>query len=408
MDKKKILIIGGGASGMMAAIFAAESGAFVNLAERNNRLGKKVLVTGNGRCNLTNLNISHESYHGNNPLFTNNVFGQFNIEDTISFFNTLGLVTKVEEKGRVFPMSDQASSVVDLLTHKIKDLGVKVLYETKVENLERDNDGFKALLNGKEHSFDKVIIATGGKAVPALGSDGFGYELAQNLGHTITPVWPSLVQLKLKGDFFEEIKGVKIDGMASFLVDGKVIKKETGEILFTHYGVSGPAILKLSREVKKQILNGKKAKLRISLFNNFTEDTLDKFLEERFRLLNKKLLKTSFLGFMQKRLIIPLLKEANVNEDKKCAEVKTKERKRLVNIVLGWEFEVIDTNSFKNAQVTAGGVDTEEINSKTLESKKVPGLYFCGEILDIDGDSGGFNLQFAWSTGAIAGENSAN
>lgn len=394
---------------MMAAISALESGASVTISEKEKRLGKKVLVTGNGRCNLTNMNITSENYHGSNPLFTNNVFAQFDNRKTINCFNKLGVVTKVEERGRVFPMSDQASSVVDILTHRLKDLGAKIMYETKVENIQKIDGGFKVRFsNQAEETFDKVVIAAGGKAMPALGSDGSGYTLAESLGHTVTPTWPSLVQLRLRGDFFEDIKGVKIDGSATLLSDENVVTQEPGEILFTHYGVSGPAILKLSRRAKEHILNGESVTLRLTLLNGFDEGKLDRFLTDRFNMLNKKALKTSFLGFLQKRLIPHVLKSAGIeNIDKRCAEVSANERKRIVQTILAWDFEVIDTNSFKEAQVTAGGVKTDEVYPKTLESKIVPGLYFCGEVLDIDGNSGGYNLQFAWSSGRVAGQNAA-
>lgn len=406
---KNILVVGGGASGMMAAISALENGACVTIVEKENRLGKKVLVTGNGRCNLTNINISSDNYHGANPLFTNNIFAQFDNKQTIEFFNKLGVVTKVEERGRLFPMSDQASSVVDILTHRLKDLGVKLKYETKVESIVKSGDEFQITYSdGKKELFNKIIIAAGGKAMPSLGSNGSGYTLAESLGHTVTPTWPSLVQLRLKGDFFEEIKGVKIDGSASLIVNNQVVATESGEILFTHYGVSGPAILKLSRKAKELIMAGDKVTLRLTLLNNFDEEKLDKFLADRFNMLNKKALKTSFLGFMQKRLIPHVLKSAGIeNIDKKCAEVSANERKKITQTILTWDFEVIDTNSFKDAQVTAGGVSTDEVDPKTLESKIVPGLYFCGEVLDIDGDSGGYNLQFAWSSGQVAGKNAA-
>lgn len=394
---------------MMAAISALENGALVTIAEKENRLGKKVLVTGNGRCNLTNVNITAENYHGANPLLTNNIFAQFDNKQTIDFFNKLGVVTKVEERGRVFPMSDQASSVVDILTHRLKDLGGKIIYEIKVEDIKKIDDEFRVKFsNDTEATFNKVVIAAGGKAMPALGSDGSGYTLAESLGHPVTPTWPSLVQLRLKEDFFNEIKGVKIDGSAALLTNGKIVAKESGEILFTHYGVSGPAILKLSRKAKEHIVAGEEVTLRLTLLNGFNEEQLDRFLADRFNMLNKKALKTSFLGFLQKRLIPEVLKAAGIeNADKKCAEVSANERKNIVRTLLSWDLPVIDTNSFKDAQVTAGGVNTNEIDAKTLESKIVPGLYFCGEVLDIDGDSGGYNLQFAWSSGRVAGENAA-
>lgn len=394
---------------MMAAISALEYGASVAIVEKESRLGKKVLVTGNGRCNLTNMSISSDNYHGHNPLFTNNIFAQLDNNQSIEFFNNLGVVTKVEERGRVFPMSDQASSVVDILTHRLKDLGATLRYETRVESIKKNEDKFLVTYdNTTSETFDKVIIAAGGKAMPSLGSDGSGYTLAESFGHTTTPTWPSLVQLRLKGDFFEEIKGVKIDGSASLVVNNQVAETESGEILFTHYGVSGPAILKLSRRVKEHILNGEKVTLRLTLLSGFDENKLDTFLADRFTMLNKKALKTSFLGFMQKRLIPQLLKSAEIkNIDKKCAEVSASERKKIVATIMAWDFEVIDTNSFKDAQVTAGGVSTDEVDPKTLESKIVSGLYFCGEVLDIDGDSGGYNLQFAWSSGRVAGKSAS-
>ncbi|SDK93352.1 BaiN/RdsA family NAD(P)/FAD-dependent oxidoreductase [Natronincola ferrireducens] len=403
----KVLIIGGGASGLIAAIAAARNGAKVTILEKMDRVGKKLLATGNGRCNLTNINMDLRFFHGKNVKFAQGILRAFDVEQTLTLFEYLGIAYKVEEGGKVFPMSDQASSVLDVLRYQLEELKIEECCNAEVVRIIRDKEGFRIVLkDGKSVGGDKVIIATGGKAGPQFGSDGEGYKLLEELGHSVIEPIPALVQLKLKASFLKALKGVKFIGEASIMMEEKALRTEAGEILFTDYGISGPPILQLSRRASTALTNEKtKIHIRLNMFPHLTEKELMELLEIRLGYQPQKPLDFSFIGLLNKRLIPVVLKEAGVKElQKKCGEVSQKELKNIIKILRQWEIEVVGTQSWKNAQTTAGGVNVEDINGKTLESKLIPGLYLAGEVIDIDGDCGGFNLQWAWSSGYIAGE----
>lgn len=403
----KVVIVGGGAAGMMAAISAKNHGADVTLIERNNRVGKKILATGNGRCNYTNVNLTIENYHGNNPKFAYSCLSQFGVEKTLEFFERLGITPTIEDDGRVFPLSLQSSSVLDVLRFELEELGIELLTDAFVTDI-RKNKKFKLMLeDGRQIYGDRVIIATGGKAAPNTGSDGNGYKLAERLGHSIVDIFPGLVQLKLEGDIFKQVSGVKLPGVAGLYLEDRLIKQDRGDILFTNYGISGPPILQLSRTALKYLKDGKDIELKVSIIHDRTEGELYDYLVFRFGFMAKKTIERGLIGLINKRLILPILKEVKIDKNKKIAHLSKDEVGRLAKILTDWRFKITGSKSFKDAQVTAGGVDTDEINSSTMESKLVKGLYFAGEIVDIDGDCGGFNLQWAWSSGYIAGENSA-
>lgn len=403
----KVVIVGGGAAGMMAAISAKNHGADVTLIERNNRVGKKILATGNGRCNYTNVNLTIENYHGNNPKFAYSCLSQFGVEKTLEFFERLGITPTIEDDGRVFPLSLQSSSVLDVLRFELEELGIELLTDAFVTDV-RKNKKFKLMLeDGRQIYGDRVIIATGGKAAPNTGSDGNGYKLAERLGHSIVDIFPGLVQLKLEGDIFKQVSGVKFPGVAGLYLEDRLIKQDRGDILFTNYGISGPPILQLSRTALKYLKDGKDIELKVSIIHDRTEGELYDYLVFRFGFMAKKTIERGLIGLINKRLILPILKEVKIDKNKKIAHLNKDEVGRLAKILTDWRFKITGSKSFKDAQVTAGGVDTDEINSSTMESKLVKGLYFAGEIVDIDGDCGGFNLQWAWSSGYIAGENSA-
>ncbi len=403
----KVVIVGGGAAGMMAAISAKNHGADVTLIERNNRVGKKILATGNGRCNYTNVNLTIENYHGNNPKFAYSCLSQFGVEKTLEFFERLGITPTIEDDGRVFPLSLQSSSVLDVLRFELEELGIELLTDAFVTDI-RKNKKFKLMLeDGRQIYGDRVIIATGGKAAPNTGSDGNGYKLAERLGHSIVDIFPGLVQLKLEGDIFKQVSGVKFPGVAGLYLEDRLIKQDRGDILFTNYGISGPPILQLSRTALKYLKDGKDIELKVSIIHDRTEGELYDYLVFRFGFMAKKTIERGLIGLINKRLILPILKEVKIDKNKKIAHLSKDEVGRLAKILTDWRFKITGSKSFKDAQVTAGGVDTDEINSSTMESKLVKGLYFAGEIVDIDGDCGGFNLQWAWSSGYIAGENSA-
>ena len=407
--KKQVIVVGGGAAGIMAAITARRLGAEVTILERNPRIGKKILATGNGRCNFTNINTDITYYHGKNPKFAYSALTSFTAEDTINFFNKLGIQHKVENLGKVFPMSDQASSIIDVLLYELNELGVNIVCDAYVENIIKKNDKFKVILkSGEVYSGDRVILTTGGKAMPSSGSDGNGYDLALKLGHTVTEIFPALVQLMLEGSFFNRIDGVKFVGTAEIILNNKSVVKDRGDILFASYGVSGPPIFQISRKAGELLNEGKEVYLKINILDVFSREELQKLINKRFQVGSKKPVDFSLVGLINKRLIPVVLAEAGMDDIKRpVSHLSAGERERIIDILNDWRFKVRGTKSWQSAQVTAGGVSTHEIHQHTMESKLVKGLFFAGEIIDIDGQCGGFNLQWAWSSGYVAGQSAA-
>jgi predicted Rossmann fold flavoprotein len=407
--KNHVVIVGGGAAGIMAAITARRLGARVTVLERNPRIGKKILATGNGRCNYTNIEADISCYRGTNPDFARTALFSFTVEDTIRFFEKLGIEPKVEDGGKVFPMSEQASSFLDVFLYELKELAVNVVCDAYVKGIVKQKNGFQLELdNGELYRGDRVIIATGGKAMPSSGSDGSGYDLAKALGHRVTGVFPALVQLKLEGPFFKRIEGVKLVGTAEIIHQNQSLAKDRGDILFANYGVSGPPILQISRQAGELLQQGKEAILKISVIDSMSKEELLQKLQKRFRVGAKKPVDFSLVGFINKRLIPVVLMEAGINDLKRPAgSLSVQEQERIGDILTDWRFKIRGTKSWPSAQVTAGGIDTGEIDENTMESKLVKGVYFAGEIIDIDGLCGGFNLQWAWSSGYLAGQSAA-
>lgn len=407
MESKKVIVIGGGAAGMLAAITARRQGAEVTTLERNPRVGKKILATGNGRCNFTNINADINYYHGNNPKFIFSPLAKFDVYSTIGFFEDLGIAHKVEDLGKVFPMSDQASSILDVLLYELEELGVKILCNSYVKAISGQEGRFTIDLDdGSTIYGDRIIIAAGGKAMPSSGSDGNGYTLAKGLGHSIVDIFPGLVQIMLEGSFFNQIQGVKFVGTAEILDGNKTLAQDRGDILFANYGLSGPPILQISRKAGEILQEGRYPILKISILDAMTKEEVSTLLEDRFKKAPGKTIEFSLVGLINKRLIPVLLKEANIqNLRTPVGNITVEERNRIADILTDWRFTIRGTRSWPSAQVTAGGVDTREIDPNTMESKLVKGLYFAGEIVDIDGQCGGFNLQWAWSSGYVAGYN---
>ncbi|AEF93808.1 HI0933 family protein [Desulfotomaculum nigrificans CO-1-SRB] len=408
MTKKglKVIVVGGGAAGLMAALAARYQGAEVTILEKNQRVGKKILATGNGRCNLTNINMDISHFHGSNPKFAYTALNKFNNYQTIDFFERLGITHKVEDGGKVFPFSNQASSVLDVLRHELEEAGVETVVDAEVKDIKQVKKGFELTVKGGAKYFaHRVILATGGKAAPNLGSTGGGYLLAERLGHRLVEPFPALVQLKLDAPFLKQIKGIKFDGVAEVMVKDKIMAREGGEILFTAYGISGPPIFQLSRAAAQWLNQGEQVWLKVIIINHLSKEQLAAYLEQRFSNNPNKSLVFSFVGFINKQLVPVLLKQAGIDDiNKKVAQVTREERESIINILQDWRFIVTGTNTWTAAQVTAGGIDVRDINPRTMESKLVPGLFFAGEIMDIDGDCGGYNLQWAWSSGYVAGE----
>lgn len=403
-----VVIIGGGASGMTAAITAKDFGLDVAIVEGTDRIGKKILTTGNGRCNITNSLISFpfENFHSANDGFFIKSLNKFSVEDTKAFFLNLGLPIIELEKGKNYPQSLQASSVVDILKMALEEREIPVYNSYKVKSIHKSKGKF-TLSTGNEDSSvikcKKLIMACGGKSAPKTGSDGSGYTLAKSLGHSIIEPNPAIVQLKLSHNKLKALSGIKFNGYAEVLCDGKSIRKEFGEILFTDYGISGPPILQISREASLGCFKGKEVKILVDIMPDKSLKELEDFLEGHFAVFSCREVINSLIGVVNKKMIPILLREAGIdNLHKPCYELTWKEKKALINLMKSWEFKCVGTNGFQAAQVTTGGINTKEVDSETLQSKLVDNLYFCGELLDVDGDCGGFNLQWAWSSGFTA------
>jgi predicted Rossmann fold flavoprotein len=405
--KKKIVVIGGGAAGLISSIIAARNGSEVIILDRMNRVGKKILATGNGRCNLTNMYIDIKRFHGKNPKFALGALNSFDVNQTIDFFEQLGIACKEEDAGKVFPYSDQATSVLDILRYEVERLGIIEQCDSEVEKIHPSGKEFFIYLkDGRKIKGDNVIIATGGQSSPNLGSNGSGYNLAISLGHKLVEPVPALVQLKLNSPFLKAIKGVKFIGDASIGNEDKVLRMESGEILFTEYGISGPPILQLSRLANEQISKNSSPWVSLDMFPNLSTDNLLALLETRISYNPKKTLEFSFVGLLNKRLIPVVLKGSGIeNIQKPCCQLTSSEKLSIIKTLKKWKIDITGSLSWAFSQVTAGGIDVRDINPNSMESKLVPGLYFAGEILDIDGDCGGFNLQWAWSSGYLAGLN---
>lgn len=404
----EIIILGGGASGITASIVAKDMGSDVAILEGNDRIGKKILTTGNGRCNITNENISSCKYHSSNDDFCESTLNQFTLEDTKNFFNSLGLPLITIDDGKIYPMSLQASSVLDILRLAIEDRQIPVYLNSKVKSIKKSNKNFHISTENGDFQCKKLILACGGMSAPSTGSDGSGFKLAKTLGHSIITPVPGLVQLKLNFPYLKALSGIKFDGTAKLCINNKNIHQKFGEILFTDYGISGPPILQLSSLASKSLHDNKKVFLEVDMFPNMSTENLISLLENHWGTFSYRSIHDSFIGIINKKLIPTLLKYCDItNVHKPCYDINWEEKNKIYNTLKNWRFEVIGTNPFKNSQVTCGGVDTIEISNETLESLKVKNLYLCGEILDINGDCGGFNLQWAWSSGYVAGKNAS-
>lgn len=399
-----ILIIGGGAAGLLAAITAAREGAAVTLLEKKEKVGRKILATGNGRCNYTNTQADLGKYMGGDPSFPAQALARFTPQNALDFFQDLGIQPKIEGEGKAFPLSEQASSILDVLLFAIEELGIRVETGVSLVSLWGREGDFHALgEDGREWLGDRVILAAGGKALPSSGSDGSGYLLAEALGHRITPLYPALVQLKLEGEDFKRLDGVKLRGTAALIHQGKVLAREEGDLLFASYGISGPPILQLSPLAGALLEKGLVPELRISCLPGFQGEELLALLRERFQRPGRTK-EQALVGLIHKRLIPVVLKVAGVGRGREpAASLPWEALVRIGEKLQDWPFKVRGTKGWTSAQVTAGGIDTVQVDAGTMESRLVPGLYFAGEILDVHGYCGGFNLHWAWASGHMAG-----
>ncbi|MBN2039997.1 MAG: NAD(P)/FAD-dependent oxidoreductase [Spirochaetes bacterium] len=401
---KKIAIIGCGASGMIAALSAVKDGNEITVFEKQSRPGRKLLSTGNGRCNISNRNMEFPHYHGNNPKFVLNVFSGFGLDETLSFFESIGLPLIEEDEGRLFPESGQASSVVDILNYELKFRGIKLRHNRMIEKVVKSGSKFKLISSGKEEFYsDSLILAAGSCAYPQLGAVNTGYDIAASFGHNIYEPFPAIVPLSIPLKAVHALQGIKWDCRVTAAVNGKQISESTGELLFTKYGMSGPAALNISRDVNENILNGKDPVISIDFFPFINE----KSLSEKFNNLwirKDKSLSFSLAGILKKRIPELILKISGIDPEISVKNLNDPLRSKIVKAFKEFSLMPGKPRTFKESVVAAGGVNVDEINPGTMESKLVKNLFITGELLDIDGDSGGYNLQFAWSTGAIAGK----
>lgn len=405
--KKTVLIIGGGASGMVAAIEAARYGSDVILLEKENRVGKKLLATGNGRCNFANTAAQPRHFHGADDRIVQSVLKKVPVAEVLSFFEMIGITSKEEEDGKIYPYSDQGSNVLDLLRYEMQRMGVLVKTEQQAASFHKQPERWRIeTTSGDRYEAEGVILAAGGKAGSQFGANESGYHLAKSVGHTLTPLTPALVQIKLEAPWLKTLKGVKWQGAATVTASGKPLRREKGELLFTDYGISGPPILQLSRHVHGH--TDEKIELWIHLLHDWTSEAVENHFMARFHLDPDKPAELCLVGLFHKRLIPVLFREAGISSLQQPAHmVPIKSIKLLASICQNWKIPITGTLSWQQAQVTSGGVSTREINPDTMASLIVPGLYLTGEIMDVDGDCGGFNLYWAWATGMIAGRHAA-
>ena len=404
--KQKVAIVGGGAAGLMAAFAAAQNGNDVTLFERNPRPARKVMITGKGRCNVTN-NCDTETYMANTPhgsRFMFSAFSAFSCDDTINFFESRGVPLKTERGNRVFPVSDKAVDIVDALVKSAIDSGVKIV-NCKVDNIIEENGAVTSLKteNGMEFFFDKIILATGGMSYPVTGSTGDGYKFAENFGHTITTLRPSLVPIMIKEGFCTKLCGLSLKNvtLSLYLKDNKKpIFSELGEMMFTDFGITGPLVLSASAYMDK---NPEDYIIKIDLKPGLDLQQLDKRIVRDFSLESNKDFINSLDALLPKRLISVIVRNTGIDPRKKVNSITKEERLRLITEIKGLTLSVLRLRPIEEAVVTSGGVKLSEINPKTMESKLIRGLYFAGEIIDVDCFTGGFNLQTAFSTGYLAG-----
>ena len=397
-----IVIIGGGASGLTAAITASKNKQNkVTLIEKNQILGKKILATGNGKCNYYNSDQNIIHYNSTNNNLIKEIINPENTKKVEDFFSNLGIIPKIKN-GYYYPFSNQATTIKNALVNEVEK-NTKILTETIVEDITKENNKFLIKTNNGIIKADKVIIATGSKAAPKTGSDGFGYKLLKNLGHTIIDVLPALVQVKTKGKFLKDWSGIRTDVDASLYINDKLIKQESGEIQLTNYGVSGICIFNLSRFIPIALKNNDKVEIKIN-FLPFTKE-VDNLLKS---LSNDKNITKTLEGILNNKLVSVILNQSSINKEKSYNELSFKEKEILLNNLSNFKLEVIGTNSYEESQVCSGGVPLTEINLKNMESKLIKNLHIVGELLDVDGDCGGYNLTFAWISGLLAGKSDNN
>jgi hypothetical protein len=391
----------------MAAIVAAREGADVTLYEHNTSVGKKILASGNGRCNIINTTATADDYFGTNPDFVTYALQQLPFPDFITFCHSIGLLLDIKDDGRCYPLSNEAKAVLNTLSSAAKSGGVKILTEKNVTQISKTQDNFIVHTDQDKTKFDKVLIATGSQAAPQLGATQDGYRFAKAFGHTLVPSYPSLVQLHLNSKIHHKMAGVKTFAEVTLYVNNKEVQTIQGDILFASYGISGLAILDISQKASLALVNSQKVSLSLNLLPRFTADQLSEIFHQLITSVGNHTLETVLGGLIPAKTIAYLCEAVVINPSKTVSQLTPKETTKLTQLIQNWKFEVNGTHGFKHAEVSGGGVATKDINPQTMESNLVKGLYFAGEVLDIVGRRGGYNFNFAWASGMIAGRQMA-
>lgn len=403
----KVIVIGGGAAGTVAAIFAARNGHRVELFEKNEKIGKKLFITGKGRCNVTNAGDMDALFDAvkSNPKFLYSAFYSFTNEQAMDFFEELGVRLKVERGNRVFPQSDHSSDIINALKHELERLGVEIHLCTEVKDVLVEHEKFTGIVlkNRKKVSGDACVVATGGISYASTGSTGDGYRFAEKTGHEVTELYPSLVPMEVKEWYAKELQGLSLRNIQGTILDGnKKLYEEFGEMLFTHYGVSGPIIISASSVVGKK-LQDKELTLKIDLKPALSREQLDQRVLRDFEENKNKQFKNAVDKLFPAKLKPIMIELSGISPEKKVNEISKEERLRFVDLIKNFKMSLTGLRSYNEAIITKGGVSVKDIDPGTMESKKISGLYYAGEVLDLDALTGGFNLQIAWSTGYLAG-----
>lgn len=403
----KVIVIGGGAAGAVAAIFAARNGHQVELFEKNEKIGKKLFITGKGRCNVTNAGDMDALFDAvkSNPKFLYSAFYSFTNEQAMDFFEELGVQLKVERGNRVFPESDHSSDIIHALKHELERLGVEIHFCTEVKDVLVEHEKFTGIVlkNGKKVSGDACVVATGGISYASTGSTGDGYRFAEKTGHKVTELYPSLVPMEVKEWYAKELQGLSLRNVQGTIMDGKKkLYDEFGEMLFTHYGVSGPIIISASSVVGKK-LQDKELTLQIDLKPALSREQLDQRVLRDFEENKNKQFKNAVDKLFPAKLKPIMIELSGISPEKKVNEISKEERLCFVDLIKNFKMTLTGLRSYNEAIITKGGVSVKDIDPGTMKSKKISGLYFAGEVLDLDALTGGFNLQIAWSTGYLAG-----
>lgn len=398
-----VAIIGAGASGLIAAITAAKQGATVHVYEQNQAPAKKILASGNGRCNISNANLSSSDYFGQNPKFVEYALESFGFSHLQKFCKNIGLLLNTLDDGRSYPLSNEAKSVALSFENYALSCGVDIFTEHTISTIEKKGDKFylHTPLNVSQ-AYDKILIATGSEAAPQLGGTSLGHTLAESFGHSIIPTYPSLVQLHIDSTIHEKMSGVKQDAQVSLYINEKMEERVKGDILFTKYGISGFAILDISQQASLALTAYESVDIGLDLLPSFDRQSLSTQLLQMCQNLPSHTIEMILSGLLPVKTSRALLEDAKIPPKTLAKEVHTKMAKQIVSKIKDWRFKINDTHGFKHAEVSGGGVNTAEVNEKTMESQKCAGVYFAGEVLDIVGRRGGFNFHFAWASGHLA------